>query len=186
MEYLESAERYAKEVEEVFCKELIIYEDAQDESLDLRISHAFHCAVDLSGRWMRKLMLGELELHPEYSLASCSLRLPGGDLNVSVEVKASDGSAEGNQIPEWMDTPIGVLDQFTFTVLRTTNNPVKVLYKQLEVLAMHIHTLLALRGTDTDFITQELLAENDINDPICIHQMASLLCSIGDFFDIKV
>lgn len=186
MKYLETGQKYAEQIKKEFCEELIVYEGDPDEGLDLRASHAYHEAVDVCARWLRELLLGELEMHPEYSSVRCNFRIPCGDLEVSIGVDSSEKCASDTQIPSWTETPIGVMDEFVFRALKNCENPVAELYKHMGVLASHIRTLLGLRGSNSPFITQELLAENGINDPICIHQMESILCNIGDFFEVQV
>ena len=184
MTYLETASQYAEELRKAFTEELIIYEDNQDSHLDLTASGAYHEAVDICSRWLRELLLGELELHPEYSSVSCTLRLPCSNLNVSIAVTASD-ICRGRCVPEMLDTLIGTMDEFVFRTLKMYENPVAVLYKHMQVLAMHIHHLLALRGSDAFFLTQELLMQNGINDPICVHMMDNVFMNIGNFFEIQ-
>lgn len=186
MTYVEAAEKYAKEIEEGFCKELTIYEGEPDITLDLKASYAFKEAVEICGRWLRELLLGELELHPEYRYVRCLLRLPCSNLDVSIKVKSGESGARGTELPELSERPYGVMDEFVFNALRMYDNPVKTLYGHMKILAQRLHNLLTLRGIEADFISQKLLTENSINDPVCIHHIESILCYMCDCLDGEV
>lgn len=188
MLHLENASKYAEQVRKGFCKELIVYEaDRPDNTLDLKASDCYHETVDLCCRWMRQASLGILLMNPEYQSLRCTLRLPSGDSEIEVGVKASDESAGGIFIPQVVFTPIGAMsDAVLRTLLAIEDNPITVMYRHLGVLSNHLHNLLAMRGQSEAILTQDILMANGIQDPIMVHEMDGILYNIDDFFDRKV
>lgn len=178
-----NADRYVEKIKQ-FTEELTIYEGEPDLDIDLSAGAAYSQAVMAAEEWMRLVLFEELESDPALQEARCILKLPAGDLMITIQVESSeDSSRNGLRVPELLDTPIGCIDEYTWKCIHRGSNPVRELYRGLGVLSRHIHNLLAMREVFTDLPTLDMLLENGINDPNCIYQMDSLLSNIDEFLD---
>lgn len=183
MMYLAALDFFTKPVKD-FTEALTVYEDEQpDTKIDTQAVMSYCRAKVSCEEWLRSLLLTELEQNTAYDSASCILRLPNEDLEITVSVKSStrDESVWGTRTPELINTPIGMLDEWIMTHLHEIkDNPIKLLYSHLRVLDHHIHNLLL---KTEPILNDEILDEANIQDPLHIHKMDSILWDIDSFFD---
>lgn len=167
-----------------FTEALTIYEDeGPDTKIDTQAIMAYSRAVTYCKEWIRSLLLTELEQNTTYDTARCVLKLPDKDIEIAVSVKYSDKDEGfwGTCTPELINTPIGLMDEWTLTHLHEIkDNPIQLFYSHLGALTHHIHNLL----TDAyPVLNDEILSENNIQDPLHLHKMDTILWNIDEFFD---
>lgn len=138
--------------------------------------------------YLRGLLLRELSEENTASGASVILKLPLGDLHISVGISTmsefdTDLFADGSGSLDYIYTPIGRMDEYTYkALLHDKGNPVELLYQFFSKCLHHMHTTAEMQPDGVTGVLQKTdFWSFDIADPLDLYRFDSLW--FGDILD---
>ena len=185
----------SKEVEPLTKRPLVYKAVKSNKKFDREVLMKYGRATMAMHRWTAGVMNLELDSCPGISTTRCKLLVPessiimdfppedGSDDNC-VSESAHDGSCV---MRELIQTPIGQLNRFVwFTIRSVETNPVSLFYLKLGAEARKLHEMLEKRGITDPFVTDEVLLENGIQDPLMIHRCSNIWLGAEKFLKAKM
>lgn len=142
---------------------------------------------------MLNLLQMELATYPELEFARCSLRIPPDGIAHIDYYPLERGNCEGDcssctlirgtQL-ERVETPIGMFDEFVWLHMRDFNpNPIFMFYRHLASQANQLRRLMKKHGIIGSFVTDEILEEHGIWDPLGIHTSLDIWCTVSKYLN---
>lgn len=195
MKVEEVAKEFAREVEPFTKRELIYEAKKPDIKYNMETFIYYNQATTFMGMWTHGVLKFEYDNSPGISTTRCKLLVPEGSIIMDfppedgsddncVSESAHDGSCV---MRELIQTPIGQLNRFVwFTIRSVETNPVSLFYLKLGAEARKLHEMLEKRGITDPFVTDEVLLENGIQDPLMIHRCSNIWLGAEKFLKAKM